>query len=87
MPLDLPGLKTALENAFLQGASSLPDPAKSDIINMADTIATAIDTYVKTGTVTTVDTITTAGLATTISGTPGSPVTGTATGTGTGSIS
>lgn len=48
MPLDLPTLKTALENAF--GAPAVSDAtAKANIIAMADTIATAIDTYVKSG--------------------------------------
>lgn len=53
MALDLSSLKTALEGAF--GMSDATDPtAQANIKTMADTIAIAIDTFVKSGTVTVV---------------------------------
>lgn len=72
MSLDLATLKSSLETAF--GVNVVTDPtAKANIQSMADAIATAIDTYVKTGTVNTNVTITTG---------PGAG----STGTGTGSV-
>jgi len=69
MALDLASLKTALENAF--GVNQVSDTtSKANIQAMADTIATAIDTYVKTGLVTVTIPVTSA---------PGTPSSGTGT--------
>ena len=48
MPLDKPTLQSALEVAF--GRDQVSDAtAKANIVSMADAIATAIDTFVKSG--------------------------------------
>lgn len=72
MALDKASLKSALEIAF--GANDVADPtSKSNIQNMAQLVADAVDTFVKSGTVNTTDTITTG---------PGAG----STGTGVGSV-
>ena len=67
MPLDLPSLKIALENAF--GVTQVGDvTVQANIRNMADQVATAIDTYVRSGEVV----VTSNGATGT--GTPGGPL-------------
>jgi len=69
MALDLADLKTALESAF--GVDQVSDAtAKANIKSMADAVATAIDVYVKTGTVIVTIPVTSS---------PGSPSSGTGT--------
>lgn len=73
MALDKAGLKSALEIAF--GAPDVADPtSKSNIQTMAQAVADAVDTFVKSGTVNTTVTIPSTSA-------PGSPSSGTGVGT------
>ncbi len=80
MPLVKATLQTAIEAAFKAQTSKTdnPDAALSDL---ADKLATAIDAFVKSGTVTVK-----AGIAVTTTGSP-TTQTGATTATGTGTIS
>lgn len=73
MALDKAGLATALAAAF--GVSAVSDPTtKANVQSMCNQIADAVDTFVKSGTVTTVVTIPS-------TGSPGGPSAGTGVGT------
>lgn len=75
MALDKPTLKTALEVAFGANTVGLNPAYQASIQAMAQQVADAIDTFVKSGIVNTVDTIP-------VTSTPGTP----SVGTGVGSV-
>jgi hypothetical protein len=81
MPLDKITLTAALKEAFGVNEPGLTGDAKSNIEQMSEEIADAIDVFVKSGTVVTTVAVTS------VSGvTPGPGVSGPGAGTGTGNV-